>query len=280
MFSVMRTMVNGLAVHRTGSHVVFLPGAGLVGLDFLNVAGDAVLYDRGGTGWSDPVPLPRSAAAVATELHDLLSALAVPGPYVLVGHSMGAVYARRFAQLFPADTQAMLLLDPGHEDLFDYLPPEAVELNQQMRPDPTQLPDLTAEQIQAARKAYADLYASWPAPVRHDLVDYHLTHWRTALHETAGLESDVYPEVRAGGPVPDVPTIVLSAALGNPQWSAYAPPEMVAAALDGINRLHATIAAGSSHGEHRVVEGATHQFLHIEHPEAVTEALRTLTQAG
>jgi pimeloyl-ACP methyl ester carboxylesterase len=257
--------------------VVFLPGAGLVGLDFLNVAtGGTVLYDRGGTGWSDPVGLPRSAAEVAGELHALLRAAGVPGPYVLAGHSIGAVYARRFAQLFPADVRGLLLLDPGHEDLFDYLPPEAVKLNEKMRPDVTQLPDLTAEQIKAAREAYATLYAAWPEGVRDELIDHHLTHWRTALAETDGLESAVYPELRAGGPIPDVPMIVLTAGAGNPAWRSVGEPELVRQAIDGIRTLHAAIAREVTHGDHRVIDGATHQFLHIEHPEAVLTAVRDL----
>jgi pimeloyl-ACP methyl ester carboxylesterase len=59
-----------LALHRSGSGapaVVFLPGAGMVGLDFLNIHEQvsqfttSVLYDRAGTGWSDQVALPRTA---------------------------------------------------------------------------------------------------------------------------------------------------------------------------------------------------------------------------
>ncbi|MFE9637289.1 alpha/beta fold hydrolase [Streptomyces sp. NPDC006463] len=55
-------------VHRSGSGgpaVVFLPGASAVGLDYLVVQQGvsqfttAVVYDRGGTGHSDPLPLPR-----------------------------------------------------------------------------------------------------------------------------------------------------------------------------------------------------------------------------
>ncbi len=44
--------------------MVFLPGASAVGLDYLNIHDQAaklttsVLYDRGGTGWSDPAELP------------------------------------------------------------------------------------------------------------------------------------------------------------------------------------------------------------------------------
>ncbi|GAA2637098.1 hypothetical protein Adu01nite_80050 [Paractinoplanes durhamensis] len=274
-------MLRGLAFHlrgESGPPVVYLPGAGLVGLDYLNLAAVAdgvthVFYDRGGTGWSDPVPLPRSAADVAGELH---AALPLPGPYVLVGHSMGAVYARRFAQLFPADVAGMLLLDPGHEDLFAHLPPEAAALNDRMKPDPAQLPDLTPEQIAAAREAYAALLAAWPADVREELVDHHLTHWRTGLYEAANLESEVYDEVRHGGPVPDVPITVLTAGAGNPAWAAYGSPELVAKTLAGIRELHAGIAASVSRGEHRVIEGATHQYAHVEKPAEVGAALREL----
>jgi pimeloyl-ACP methyl ester carboxylesterase len=273
----MRTFVNGLALYRgfdrpdAGAPVVVLPGAGLVGLDFWPIAtGDTVLYDRGGTGWSADVPLPRSAAAVATELKEALP----PGRWILVGHSMGAVYARRFAQLFPESVRALLLLDPGHEDLFDYLPPEAVELNAALRPE--QLPDLTVEQLSAAREAYARLFAAWPSSVREELIDHHLTHWRTALTETENLESAVYPELRDGGPVPEVPTTVLTAGAGNPAWSAVADPPLVQQALTGIRKLHESIAAASPRGRHQVVEGATHQFLHIEQPRVVLEALNDL----
>ena len=277
MFSVMRTMVDGIAVYRIGSGgptVVYLPGAGLVGLDYLNLTGvpgaTHVLYDRGGTGWSEPIELPRSAAAVATELRAVLG----DGPFVLVGHSMGAIYARRFAQLFPDDVAGLLLLDPGHEDLFDYLPPEAAALNEQMKP--TDLPDLTPEQITAATAAYEKLLAEWPGQTRAELIEQHLTQWRTGLAEAANLESEIYDEVRHGGPVPDVPAIVLTAGGGNPVWSSVAPPEMVKQALDGIDRLHATIAASFTRGEHRRIDGASHQFLHIEQPEPVRAALRDL----
>ncbi|WP_406495196.1 alpha/beta fold hydrolase [Streptomyces sp. NBC_00846] len=90
-----------LLLHRSGSGgpaVVFLPGAGLVGLDYLNMHNrvaeltTTVLYDRAGTGWSEAAALPRTAAAVTDELMDLLRAADVPGPYLLVGHSLGAAY--------------------------------------------------------------------------------------------------------------------------------------------------------------------------------------------
>jgi hypothetical protein len=47
-------------------------------------------------------------------------------------------------------------------------------------------------------------------------------------------------------------------------------------AQDGIRALHASIAGPVSHGEHRLIDGATHQFLHIERPDAVLDAIRDL----
>ncbi|MCP2315799.1 Alpha/beta hydrolase family protein [Nocardia amikacinitolerans] len=109
-------------VHRSGSGgpaVVFLPGASVVGLDYLGVQQQvsqfttAVAYDRGGTGYSDPLPLPRTAAAVATELRELLRAQNIPAPYVLAPHSLGAFYAHRFAQLFPREVAGVVTCAPS-----------------------------------------------------------------------------------------------------------------------------------------------------------------------
>jgi pimeloyl-ACP methyl ester carboxylesterase len=119
-----------LLLHRSGTGgpaVVFLPGAGLIGLDYLNIQQEvaktttSVIYDRGGTGWSDSVALPRSAADTAEELRSLLAAADVPAPYILVGHSLGGAYARRFAQLFPKETAGLVMLDPAHEG-YDTIP--------------------------------------------------------------------------------------------------------------------------------------------------------------
>lgn len=275
----------GLLLHRSGGgapSVVFLPGAGLAGLDFLNVQAAAaafttsVLYDRAGTGWSAPAPLPRTAAEVAAELRALLRAAAVPGPYVLAGHSLGACYARRYAQLFPGEVAGLLLLDPGHEDLFSYLPPAAAELNEQMKAHAAQLPELTSEQREAARGQYATLYADWPEGVRQALIGHHLATWRIAVAESANLEEEVYPELRAGGPLPDVPLIVLTAMGGSAHWAQFASGDLVDQTLAGLRSLHEAIAGSVTRGEHRALPAASHQYLHIEQPQAVAAALRDL----
>ncbi len=272
-----------LMLHRSGEggpSVVFLPGAGLVGLDFLSVHDQvaerttSVVYDRAGTGWSSGAGLPRGAAEVAGELRDLLRAAGVPGPYVLAGHSLGAFYARRFAQLFPGEVAGLLLLDPGHEDILSYLPDQAAALAERMTPDASALPDLTPEQIQAARGQYAKLYRGWPDAVLEPLVEHHLTSWRTGLAETANFETEIYAELRAGGALPDVPLIVLTAGGENPYWARFIPPDLMREAHDGVRALHAAIAGSVPRGSQRVLEGASHQYGHLEQPGAVAQAVR------
>jgi pimeloyl-ACP methyl ester carboxylesterase len=72
-----------------------------------------VLYDRPGIGRSSPrrgtqVLL---ASTVADELLACLRALAMPPPYLLVGHSLGGFYMQAFARTYPCQTAAVVLID-------------------------------------------------------------------------------------------------------------------------------------------------------------------------
>jgi pimeloyl-ACP methyl ester carboxylesterase len=73
-------------------------------------------YDRAGYGWSDRPTTPRTSQNIAHELHDLLQALNLPGPFVLVGHSQGGLYVNHFARLFPEMIAGAVLLDPLSPD--------------------------------------------------------------------------------------------------------------------------------------------------------------------
>ncbi|GAA1595004.1 alpha/beta hydrolase [Actinomadura kijaniata] len=277
-----------LALRRSGSGgpaVVFLPGAGLVGLDFVDVQErvaeftTSVVYDRAGTGWSDPVALPRSAAGVAGELRELLRVAGVPGPYVLVGHSLGAFYARRFAQLHGDEVAGLVLVDPGHEDINDHVPSEAVALSDQAKPDAEALPDLDEEQIRAAGEQLGRLYADFPEEARDALVEHHLSSWRTGVQETANFETEIYDELRGGGALPDVPLVVLTADGVNPYWAQILSEDLLRGAHEGLRALHAAMAAAVPRGEQRIMAGASHQYAHIECPEAVVDAVRDVIAA-
>jgi pimeloyl-ACP methyl ester carboxylesterase len=85
----------------------------------------ACSYDRAGYGWSDPSHRRYRPDEVARELHELLAAADVSGPYVLVGHSAGGVYVRQFAHLYPADTAGLVFVDSSHEEMVRRYPPDS-----------------------------------------------------------------------------------------------------------------------------------------------------------
>ena len=68
-------------------------------------------YDRAGLGWSDSSTLPHDAAQFAKELHTLLQNANVPGPYVMVGHSLGGFIVRVFAHDYASEVLGVVLVD-------------------------------------------------------------------------------------------------------------------------------------------------------------------------
>ncbi|WAC91565.1 alpha/beta fold hydrolase [Mycobacterium sp. Aquia_213] len=78
-------------------------------------------YDRPGTlrnsdpptlgDRSSPVVMPRTAQDVVDDLHALLTAAHLRGPYLLVGHSLGGLFARLYAQTYPDQVCAVVFVD-------------------------------------------------------------------------------------------------------------------------------------------------------------------------
>lgn len=74
-------------------------------------------FDRAGMGWSEPGPLPRTPSRNAAELHQLLDAAGVEGPYILVGHSLAGKNDRLFAAAYPEEVAGLVLVDARSEQL-------------------------------------------------------------------------------------------------------------------------------------------------------------------
>ncbi len=275
-----------LALHRSGSGtpaVVFLPGAGMVGLDFLNIHErvsrftTSVLYDRAGTGWSDQVTLPRTAAEVADELRSLLREAGVPAPYLLVGHSLGGAYARRYAQRFPDEVVGLLLLEPFHEDFEAYLPKQTPL--DQLRGILAAL-RLLLHYKTFYRGTYVRMFASWPEEVREPLIDWHLKSLRKTFQEFPASDRTgkgrLSTELRAGGATPDVPLLVLCGLGIDPFYAAIMPESYLRKMNDGQRILYRALAASAPRGEYREVEQAGHDTMHTDQPEAVLRAIQDL----
>ncbi len=68
-------------------------------------------YDRAGYGWSDRSPRDRTPSVMTDELHSALRAAGERPPYVVVGHSFGAMDAIMFAHKFSGEVTGVVLVD-------------------------------------------------------------------------------------------------------------------------------------------------------------------------
>jgi pimeloyl-ACP methyl ester carboxylesterase len=81
-----------------------------------------VAYNRAAYGASSRARDGRSAEQIAADLDGVLRELDIAGPMILVGHSMGGVYARAFAARHLDRVAGMVLIDSSHEGQWAVLP--------------------------------------------------------------------------------------------------------------------------------------------------------------
>ncbi len=71
-------------------------------------------YNRLGYGNSDKAREPQTGVVIVAGLRQLLRERGLNPPYVLVGHSLGGLYANLFARLYPQDIAGVVLVDSSH----------------------------------------------------------------------------------------------------------------------------------------------------------------------
>ena len=134
---LVRVNARRMHIHVTGKGtpaVVFESGMGASCLSWTLVQPHvaqftrAISYDRAGHGWSDPAHEPRTAQQIAQELHTLLDAIGLPGPYVLVGHSFGGYVNRAFANMYRNEVVGMVLVDSVHPAEWEHPTPEQLRM--------------------------------------------------------------------------------------------------------------------------------------------------------
>ncbi|XXY48939.1 alpha/beta fold hydrolase [Sorangium sp. So ce269] len=237
----------------------------------------ACSYDRAGMGWSDPGPEPRDARSAAAELRTLLERAGIQGPHVLVGHSLGGLSVRMFAEQHRSDVAGMVLVDATHPDLWRRLPPEL------------QLPDasLLSAFPYVAMAGLTRFYSPFPvdpelpAPQRAQIAALNAS---TASMTTIAAELRAIPasteQVRRAGRLGDMPLVVLTAEDTYPQLTG----ELDAQANKVWKQLQGELVALSSNVSHRQVPATTHESLVHRQADAratvaailqVVEAVRT-----
>ena len=79
-------------------------------------------YDRAGYGWSERSPHSRTVVDMVDEMQELLKRAEINGPFLHVGHSIGALNMRLFAYRNPNQVIGIVLIEPSHEEMIIRLP--------------------------------------------------------------------------------------------------------------------------------------------------------------
>ncbi len=74
-------------------------------------------YNRAGFPGSSSKNSQRDGHTINLELRELLKELNIPPPYILVGHSLGGLYMKLFANTFPDEVAGVVFIDPTHHEM-------------------------------------------------------------------------------------------------------------------------------------------------------------------
>ncbi|HWC62947.1 MAG TPA: alpha/beta hydrolase, partial [Rhizomicrobium sp.] len=228
-------------------------------------------YDRAGYGQSDMGPLPRDGRAVARDLDQALRKAGINGPFILVGHSLGALYVRIFADLRPNDVVGMVLADPSIE----YQDKRFAAMFGPNAGSAKPFHDAAAKCLAAAEKGRLPSLDPSLASCVPDRTPVALkrsldpAQWRTELSEADTMWTSTSDEADAGRYYyGDMPLIVLTAD------GSYAnlPERARAIVSDFWRKLHEEIAARAMHGENRMVAKSSHMMM-FDRPDAIIGAV-------
>lgn len=204
--------------------LVLLNGAG-VSLDGwralyprIETLGRVFAWNRPGVQGSDAPAQPQTGTAVLAALRELLRYAGLPPPYVLVGHSLGGLYANLFARLHPQDTAAVLLVEAAH--------PSDQEVLRQ--------------------------YESGFARAIAKVLELPQKLLRANLHAEIEWVGETVRELHAAGPFPDVPLAVVTGGKAPPAWM------MSPAAAGARRAHQQELARLSSRGEQVVAQRSGH----------------------
>ena len=207
------------------------------------------VYDRAGYGSSEPGPLPRHGRQIASELKLLLEKAGVPGPYLLVGHSLGGsnMQVRDAASQYPKLVAGIVLIEPP--SLRYILGQQFPELYQRAKQE---APNMLA-MAEQARKASKLKEASF----LETLASEHEMMLSETARQLAAIES-----------FGNVPLIVMGAGRPQPAFGDQAQ----AFQQFWIEQGQA-LAGKSTRGAFVLVQESGH-YIYLDAPDSVLEAIR------
>lgn len=211
-------------------------------------------YDRAGLGWSDPAPAGWTQADMVKDLHRLLAAAELKGPYILVGHSMGGLLARSYVKTYPGEAAGLVLVDATSDRNF---------------PEIQAASAVTVPQLDAALASSKPgvPVVGMPAGTSPEVVFA----FTPEVLRGVKVEFEAWAQVRPGdfGRLGDLPLIVIR------RGKASVPPN-----ADDLNHRagQEELAALSSNSLLIVAENSGHT-IPLDEPHVVADAVRKMLEA-
>src|SRR5947209_3846966 len=210
-------------------------------------------YDRPGTfldanhlSRSTAVPMPRTARDLVSDLHALLRAAHIPGPYVFAAHSFGGIFARLYASTYPDEVVGMVLIDALSEKVKS---------------------GLTAEQW----KLYVNFGFTKPTPGLEKYKEIETLDVNASLNQIEKAAS--------AQPLRPIPLFVLTQ--GQPfdltPWQPL-PADFPAALNRAWHAGQDALAALAPNAKHTIATKSSH-YMQVQEPQLVIDAIKQVVEA-
>lgn len=237
-----------------------------------------VAYDRSGMGWSQPTIEPVTMESMVKELYLLLINSELKGPFILVGHSVGAIITRRFAEQFPAMVAGLVLIDPAVEDemtklthgdkISQFFQMQADFLQMLVQKSHVDIVSILRGKDQRPLKDLSNILQAKfdrmrPSQVRAIIAEYDAA--LVAVRKPYAMKS-----------LGDLPLTILSATIEPHSTDLSLSDKRLF--VQEFQKLHAALAELSSNSRHIFVEDAGH-YIHDDNPDAVAEAIKAMVDA-
>jgi pimeloyl-ACP methyl ester carboxylesterase len=202
-------LFNGAGVSLDGWRALY-PGIEQLGRVFA--------WNRLGVQGSDAPTQPQTGTAVLAGLRELMDAAQLAPPYVLVGHSLGGLYANLFARLHPGEVAAVLFLEATHPADHEVL-----------RQHETFFAQAISRVLSLPQRVF-----------------------KRNLHEEIECIAETVQQLEQAGPFPGVPVTVVTGGRAPPGWL------MSPAAVGARRAHQQDLARLSPRGEQCIAHGSGH----------------------